>query len=351
MNNLLIRADATTQMGTGHVMRCLALAQGWQDHGGRAVFLSLGESDSLKQRILHEGFDFIPLESKYNNGSDIEETLRTLEQLKMSSAKCKTWIAMDGYHFDAQYQKIIKEAGYKLLWIDDYGHADHYYADIVLNQNIYANHDLYVNREAYTRLCLGSRYVLLRREFHTWQGWTRQILPAAYKILVTMGGSDPYGTTLKVVQALKKIERQDMEATIIIGPANPHRRKIEEEISNVSFSVHILSSVQDMPEQMAWADIAITAGGTTCWELAFMGLPSVIIISSDNQQPIAEGLDSAGTSINIGWQQEAAPNKIAETIQKLLLNAKARKEMCEVGRRMVDGFGLKRLISVCENLI
>ncbi len=345
MSTLLIRADATTQMGTGHVMRCLALAQGWQDHGGTAVFYSHCESDALRRRIANEGFDFIPFKNTLNNGSDIkEETLKTLEQLKMQNAKCKVWTAIDGYHFDAEYQKRIKEAGYNLLAIDDYGHADHYYADIVLNQNIYAHPRIYSNREAYTQLLLGSRYVLLRREFRTWQGWTRKISPIGQKMLVTMGGSDPDDTTLKVVQALQKIARPDLEAAIIIGPANPHRRRIEEEIGNLPFAVHILTSVRDMPEQMAWADMAVSAGGTTCWEMAFMGLPCIMLVLSENQRANAEELDRGGIAINMGWHEKVLPSQIGQSALQLLDSAETRADLTRQGQVLVDGDGIERLL-------
>lgn len=173
MKQLIIRADANSRIGVGHVMRCLALAQAWQDKGEKAVFLSHCKSPVLKKRILDEGFDFISLDKPYPEPFDIDYTLNTLHKLSNQDA----WLVVDGYHFDSSYQKSIKEAGHKLLWIDDYGHAAHYYADIVLNQNISADERFYIRREPYTRLLLGTRYVLLRHEFKKWQGWRRKFLP------------------------------------------------------------------------------------------------------------------------------------------------------------------------------
>ncbi len=350
MKNLLVRADATMEMGAGHIMRCLALAQAWQEHGGRATFLCHCDSDLLRQRIVNEGFDFIPLESKHPSYGDVGLTVKTLKHLAGMNVKGKTWIAVDGYHFDALYQRRIKEEGYKLLWIDDYGHADHYCADIVLNQNISADAQWYINRETDTRLLLGSEYVLLRREFRSLRNKRRKIAPIARKILVTMGGSDPCNTTVKILRALQKVKIPALEVTVIMGPANPHAKQVEEEILRSSFPVNCLLSVQNMPEQMAWADIAVSAGGSTCWELAFMGLPSVILINSDNQQAISEAFDAAGAAINLGWQHQGEPDTIAGTIQPLLVNKTARQTMGEIGQGLVDGLGLKRLMRACEAL-
>ncbi len=350
MMNLLIRADATTEMGTGHIMRCLALAQAWQEHGGRAVFLTSCGNEVLLRRIADDGFDALRLENRHPSKDDGEMTLKTLARLANGNARSETWIAVDGYHFDARYQRRIKEEGYKLLWIDDYGHADHYWADIVLNQNISADARWYLKREMNTRLLLGSEYALLRREFRSFERTARETAPAAGRVLVTMGGSDPDNTTVKVLRALQTVQVPALEVTVIIGPANPHRELIEEEIRGSSFPVHCVCSTSDMPANMAWADIAVSSGGSTCWELAFMGLPNVILITSENQRAISEALDAAGAAVYLGWQQEAAPDRIAGAIQQLLGNRALRKSMGETGQRLVDGLGPDRLLSACEAL-
>jgi UDP-2,4-diacetamido-2,4,6-trideoxy-beta-L-altropyranose hydrolase len=332
-------------------MRCLALAQAWQERGGRATFLSHCDSDLLPRRIVSEGFDFIPLERTHPAPCDIEQTVTILAHLESQNAGPKPWLALDGYHFDTQYQYRIKEEGYKLLWIDDYGHADYFYADIILNQNISAVGHRYMNREAYTRVLLGSPYVLLRREFLLWRE-PEQIIPSSFasRILVTMGGSDPCNTTLKILRALREVTVHNLEVAVIVGPANPHRHQVEDEIGRAPFTGHCFPSVENMPEKMAWADIAVSAGGSTCWELAFMGLPNIIIISSDNQKPIAEGLDAAGAAINLGWHHQVVPQQIAGAVQDVLSQDHRRKEMRAVGRKLVDGRGLTRLLSVCGEL-
>ncbi len=210
----IFRVDASESIGTGHLMRCIALGQAWQDNGGKVLFISHCENVALKKRLTEEGFDFIPMDKQHPDPLDLEYTLRTLHQLSIQRSWSYSWLVVDGYHFDSAYQKSIKDAGYKLLWIDDYGHAGKICADIVLNQNISADESFYTHCESYSQLLLGTNYALLRREFKQWQGWQRKIPNIARKILVTLGGGDPDNITLKVVKALKKVNISGLEATL-----------------------------------------------------------------------------------------------------------------------------------------
>ena len=205
MPALVIRADANSQIGIGHVMRCIALAQTWQDRGGKVTFLSHCDSEALHQRIIDEGFDFIPIEKPCPKPNDLSFTLKMLSAISHKLSAASLWLALDGYHFTPDYQKAIRENGYKLLVIDDMAHLDHYHADILLNQNIYAS-SLHYSCDRETVKLLGCEYVLLRREFLKYKDWKREIPEKAKKILVTMGGSDPDDVTLKVIRALSRKE-------------------------------------------------------------------------------------------------------------------------------------------------
>ena len=341
MNPLIIRADATSEIGTGHIMRCLALAQAWQDNGGKSVFISRCESETLRKRIRAEGFDFISLDRSYPDPFDLAFTISTLNKLTQNS-NLKTWLVVDGYHFEAEYQKSIKGAGYKLLWFDDYGHADHYYADLILNQNISADPAFYSNREPYTHVLLGTRNVLLRREFKRWQGWRREIPPIARKILVTLGGADPDNVTLKAIQALKQVDIPGLEGRIVIGPANPHLELLKKEISDDS-RLQLLTDVADMPDLMAWTDVCISAGGITCFELAFMGLPGLILVTAENQRANAEALDCENVGMNLGWAQDLSVERFASQLKHVMVNAELRSLMSQRGQNLVDGHGGRRL--------
>lgn len=335
---LFIRADADTKIGTGHLMRCLALAQAWQDNGGSATFISHCESSALRQRLVEEGMEFIPIEKPHPDSGDIERTLDILDGASNQHAKNSIWFVIDGYHFDAAYQKKIKDAGYKLLWIDDYGHADHYFADLVLNQNVSADESLYTHREPYTRLLLGTRFALLRREFRKWQGWKREIPDLAKKVLVTLGGGDPDNVTLKVIKALKLTAISDLEVKIVVGPANPNLETLEQEIvTNPNF--HLLTNVTNISELMAWADLAVSAGGSTCWEMAFMGLPNIVIVLADNQRPIAEKLHASGAVLNLRWSGGLSVQNIMQAVDLFLLS-KEKRERCSIkAQELVDARG------------
>lgn len=286
--HLLIRADASISIGTGHVMRCLALAQACLAAGWEVTFLMGEGSPPLAQRVAEEGVAVIEQPLPWGTLADAQQTIALVNQIEAD------WVVVDGYHFGADYQKWLKEANLRVLAVDDYGHATHYWADIVLNQNITASEELYTSRETYTKLLLGTRYVLLRKEFWPWRSWQRQIPPVASKILVTLGGSDPDNVTLKVILALQKAAIENLEAVVIVGGSNPHYQQLLDAVKGWEGKINLRQNVSNMPELMAWADMAITAGGSTCWEMAFMGLPCLLIPIADNQKQCAKRLQEIG---------------------------------------------------------
>ncbi|MEA5479322.1 UDP-2,4-diacetamido-2,4,6-trideoxy-beta-L-altropyranose hydrolase [Pseudanabaena galeata UHCC 0370] len=337
--NLIIRADASATIGTGHIMRCIALAQAWQDQGGKVVFLLAHKPSVLENKLRSQGIEvsYLSVEA----GSD-EDAYQTVDFIRQFAAQ---WVVVDGYHFGTEYQKIIKDSGTRLLFIDDFGHADHYYADLVLNQNISANQKLYINREPYTKLLLGTEYTLLRREFWQWRDWQREVNPIASKILITLGGSDPDNVTLKVIQALNLLNKDKLETIVVIGGSNPHYECLQKEVADASLAISLQRNVSNMPELMAWADLAIAAGGSTNWELAFMGLPSLVITIADNQQAIAVELDRQGVIINLGWHQDVTIEQISLVLRELIGDRHKREDMSKKGRKLVDGNGASRVAS------
>ena len=345
--NILIRADASSYIGTGHVMRCLALAQGLQAQGGRAIFVLSNKSPALEARLLSEQMLILHLSVEVGSDEDAHQTVDFAYQF---AAK---WVVVDGYHFGAEYQKTIKNFGNSLLFFDDYGHANCYYADLVLNQNISADQDLYINRELYTKLLLGTDYTLLRKEFCQWLQWHRTINLVASKILLTLGGSDPDNVTLKVIQSLLLVSN-DLEVIVVVGGSNPHYKKLESVIESNTQSylaISLQQNVNNMPELMAWADIAIAAGGSTNWELAFMGLPSIVITIADNQQAIAAELDRQGVIINLGWHQDVTIEQIGLVLRELIGDRHKRENMSQKGRKLVDGNGASRVASQMLNML
>ncbi|MCD4754763.1 MAG: UDP-2,4-diacetamido-2,4,6-trideoxy-beta-L-altropyranose hydrolase [Deltaproteobacteria bacterium] len=345
---LTIRADASTIIGTGHIMRCIALAQAWQDNGGDVTFLSHCESPPLRQRIIDEGFDFVPIEKPYLDPNDLKKTLSILSNstniTNQINSSTTPWLVVDGYHFTPDYQRQIKEAGHRLLVIDDMAHLSHYYADVVLNQNINAE-TLRYSCEPYTRLLLGTHYVLLRREFLKWKGWKREIPHVARKVLVTLGGGDPDNVTLKVINALRKFDISDLDVRIVVGPSNPQKEILKNAMLYAPCSMRILQNAENMPELMAWADIAISAGGSTCWELAFMGVSTLIITMAENQKWIGEHLENKCAALNLGWFHDLTAEALASSCTTCLRDHDMRAGFLSQAQKLVSHCGPEKIIN------
>lgn len=339
---LVIRTDASTQIGTGHVMRCLALAQAWQDTQGQPIFVMTTSVPALEERLQSEGMQVVHLTTEPGSLDDAQQTATLAHQFGA------TWVVVDGYHFGGEYQQILKQSKLHLLFIDDYGHAEHYYADFVLNQNISADEQWYQNREPYTQLLLGTRYVLLRREFWQWRGWQRTVPPVAKKVLVTLGGADPDNVTLKVIQSLQLVEVEKLDVVIVIGGSNPHYENIKIAVQDSRFAIRLERNVTNMPELMAWADVAISAGGSTCWELGFMGLPSILLILAENQRAIAEKLATLNQAVNLGWHQDVKAQNIGSTLFQLLQSAEQRAKMIKVSQQIVAREGCSTILQNLE---
>lgn len=345
---LIIRADATTQIGTGHVMRCIALAQVWQNRGGRITFLSNCESDALRRRIIDEGFDFIPIKKSHPDPLDLTITLENLSTMSNQALPNK-WLIIDGYHFTPAYQKAVKDSGYYILVVDDYNHLPYYHADILLNQNIHAKKNKY-SCDTDTVQLLGCKYALLRREFLKYKDWQRVPPEKANKILVTLGGADPDNITLKVVRSLLRMELEELKVNIVLGPSNPNTEVLEREIEKArksglaSMEAMLLLRQGNMPELMATADLAISAGGSTCWELCFLGKPFLVIIAAENQRDISLGLDQAGVAICLGWHHEVTERQIHDHLKSLINDISLRREMSKNGQELVDGKGPLRVL-------
>jgi hypothetical protein len=182
---LLIRCDASVPIGTGHVMRCIAMAQAWQDAGGQVIFVMAETTSAIEERIPAEKMTLLPLDRVPGSAEDAEQTIRLAGQTSAD------WVVVDGYVFGAHYQASLHDAGLRLLVVDDHGRANRYLAHIVLNQNPQAREDQYIHQKPSTQLLLGLEYALLRREFANWRQWKRDTPAIARNLLVVMGGTDP----------------------------------------------------------------------------------------------------------------------------------------------------------------
>jgi len=334
--SLLIRVDASLKMGTGHVMRCIALAQTWQIAGGRATFVMAESTPGIQARLAQESCGVLSILCAAGSEDDV------LQTITLARGRQVEWVVVDGYQFGGDYSSELKAAGFKVLFLDDYGHAPHYSADLVLNQNAQSDEGTYSAREPYTRLLLGPDYCLLRREFSGWRGWRREIAPVGHKVLVTMGGSDPDNVTEIVIAALQRLP--NVEATVVVGGSNPHFDALKRLASQGGQRLRLLQSVDNMPELMAWADVAVSGAGSTCWEMCLLKLPMLLIDLADNQKPIAGALNELGGAIHLGAGEHVTADEIAKRVKSLLASAAERTALSERCGRLVDGRGTERVL-------
>ena len=338
---LTVRADANKEMGGGHVMRSLALAQAWKASGGAVIFLGSCEGGWIAEHIAKSGAQFVPIANPHPCPQDLEMTLESMD------GHPGAWLLLDGYRFEACYQRSIKEAGHRVLLFDDTAQGEHYYADVIVNQNIGSERLRYPCLPT-SRLLLGPRYAVLRPEYLTWQDWRRTVPEVASRVLVTLGASDLHDQTSKVIEAFRIIGRSDLEITVVGGVGGPGVQSLDLNDEVHSPRIWVREAVDNMVELMAWADVAVSAGGITCYELAFMGLPNIIMILSENQRATAQGMAAAGASVNLGWYENVTVEDIARAASDLLKDVERRRNMSQTGRTLVDGQGCWRVIGEME---
>jgi len=336
--NLLFRADASLTMGTGHVMRCLALAQAWQDCGARVTFALAESTPALRERLLSESFAVVPIKSAAGAADDSQETVALARERRAD------WIVVDGYQFGADYQRTLKAAGFKVLWVDDYGHADHYSADFVLNQNVGVTPAIYADREPHTQLFVGPRYCLLRREFSAWRDWRRDVTPKGHRVLVTMGGSDPANLTARALDALLIAKVEQLDAVVVLGGSSPPS-EFPEPSAESGKRISVRRDVKNMAELMAWADVAIASAGSTCWELCLLGLSSVLVDVAENQTAVARELARRGCAVHIRGAKDFTAQRVADHLESLLHSRETRLSMSTRCCELVDGKGSLRVVS------
>jgi UDP-2,4-diacetamido-2,4,6-trideoxy-beta-L-altropyranose hydrolase len=335
---LLVRVDADAARGSGHIMRCLALIQAWRDRGGPAWVLSRCANAALRDRIHAAGAELISLAADASVELDLQSTLT------LSAELSPIFIVLDGYDFNLEFQQALRASGQRLLVIDDTVRLPLYDADILLNQNLGAAGLCYVANPGASFL-LGPDYALLRREFAHWRSRLHTVPETARKLLVTLGGSDPDNVTLKVIDAMRQLETVSLQIRVVAGPTNPHITALTEAAVSFSGSLELLTAVSDMPSLMAWADLAVTAGGSTCWELACMGVPALTLVLADNQRNVARELARAGVAVNLGWHAELSEERIATAVGGLVYSSFRRLRMSQQGRALVDGKGATRVAS------
>ena len=338
VETLLIRADAGPEIGTGHVMRCLALAQAWQDRGGRAVFFMAQSTPAIRDRLSQECCEMSTCKAVIGSADDARKTLETAHQ-----SGCE-WLVLDGYRFDSEYVDNVCRHGLKVLYVDDLGDSQDC-ANVILNPNLSASTSRSEGGGRAPRLLLGTKYCLLRREFRSWIDWHRETLILARKILVTLGGSTPEGLALCILEALAQVQHQLESVIFVLGASSGDSDSLKLAATNFQEKISFVRAARDMAKLMAEADVAIAAAGSTCWEMCFMGLPALIVDIAENQTAEAVELNRQGYAKYLGRGSTLTPAKLSAELSELLRSAEARREISQRCRKLVDGRGAERVVA------
>ena len=328
------RVDANSAMGAGHFMRCLSLAHACRAQDGEPVFFSATPTQGLIDRVRDAGYELVAIEP---NAPDLG--VRAI-CVWASHNKC-SWVVLDGYQFNGAYQLAVAQAGARLMVIDDFLRLPRYHAELMLDQNLGSEDRRYPVAPT-SRVLLGTRYALLAPGFVEADSGGRTYPGRARKLLVTLGASDPVDATSKVLSALTNIDLSEVVVTVVIGGANQHRAEVRQLAE--SFGYRVVEDATDMPSLMADADLAITAAGSTSWEICRMGLPAITITLAENQRDIASALSDAGVSVDLGWHDDVTADAVEAAVTRLTGDKEGRERMGTTGQKLVDGRGASRVV-------
>jgi UDP-2,4-diacetamido-2,4,6-trideoxy-beta-L-altropyranose hydrolase/UDP-4-amino-4,6-dideoxy-N-acetyl-beta-L-altrosamine N-acetyltransferase len=284
-------------MGTGHVMRCITLAQVLKENGVNVEFICRKHEGSLIDKIRSSGFTAHELEVykeiEADNGLAHSHWLGATQQqdagdcIDILKAEKLDWLIVDHYALDEQWQKKLRPFCEKLMVIDDLADRKHH-CDILLDQTFGRQQEDYLALTPKDcKLLLGSQYALLRPEFSKWRGASleRRSKPEFKQLLINMGGVDVDNVTEKVLDELKVCNLpNDLKITVVMGGLAPHLESVKSKVITLPYKTEVKVDVGNMAEIMANSDIAIGAAGSTTWERCCLGLPTIQIVTAKNQQ-------------------------------------------------------------------
>jgi len=301
---VVFRVDASLQMGTGHVMRCLTLAQVLKENGADVKFICRKHKGNLIDKIHSSRFIVNELEVleeiEVDNNLAHSHWLGATQQqdaddcINILKAEKLDWLIVDHYALDEQWQKRLKPYYEKLMVIDDLADRKHQ-CDLLLEQNFGRSSQEYEDLvPKVSKLLTGSEYSLLRSEFEKFRKFSlnRRKDGRFKSLLINMGGTDLDNITGKVVDRLQTAGLpEDVIITIIMGKTAPHLQSVISSANNLPYKSEVKVDIDNMAEIMANADIAIGASGSTTWERCCLGVPTLQLITAYNQEFIAQKLD------------------------------------------------------------
>ena len=333
---IAFRADGGESIGMGHIMRCIGLAQEFNKRGYRPFFVSALHSDKVADRLAYEGFDYVCSDSEIASSADLEFLVRKCQEHACNS------VVVDGYGFGSDWLGELHNAGFSSLLWTDYVQAERLPVDIVLDQTPVNNETKYKNAALETTKVLnGLKYVVLRDEFLN-RPDIRRLRTGVNRLLITFGGSDSTGGTVKALEALQGFSKE-LQIDVVIGPANPLADRILELVSgSESIKAHVATN--NMAELIANADLAISAAGTSLWEFAYSGLPTIAISIADNQLPLAKSLERYSCSVYLGPLSGFSSHVLRKALDELLDDERLIANYSAKMLELVDGDGRVRVV-------
>ena len=296
---VVFRVDASQHIGSGHVMRCLVLAEALRLEGHKVLFATRSQVSDLNTFIKSKGFELIPLKQpsswlipKHTGDYTAWLQVRVEQDCEdfLSKVNSANLVIVDHYGITANWhEKVKRRLGCVLMVIDDL--VREHYADIVLDQTL--------NRYSleYTQIkpCLaltGTDYALLKPDFSVVRSRMQSLSPQNHRLLISMGGIDKPNTSLRALNALAS-QSKKINTTVLLSQRSPHFEEVKAfALAHAEWVEHV-EFVDDMPNFMNNYTVMVGAPGSTSWERACLGIPSVIVPIADNQLTIAQQLEKA----------------------------------------------------------
>jgi UDP-2,4-diacetamido-2,4,6-trideoxy-beta-L-altropyranose hydrolase len=306
----VIRVDSSCEIGLGHLMRCLCLADYLAANASyKITFICRNFPGNLSSLVLRNGHDlrllniqdehalqFVSLSGTHDGNrlsidDDRKKTIEVIKELGQVDL-----LLVDSYALDHVWEKRLGVAVKKIMVIDDLANRKHH-CDFLLDQNFFFEPLLrYKNKvPSYCKLLLGPKFALLREEFSNSRKVMKPRIGKLNNILVTMGGSDPNSLAMKVVKILleyKKSTIKPFNIRVILGPSDKNAGKMGSYFNE--YDIDIIQSSSKISEHFLWADLCIGTSGSTNWERCALGLPAIVIMDGDNEREIAENLHVLG---------------------------------------------------------
>jgi UDP-2,4-diacetamido-2,4,6-trideoxy-beta-L-altropyranose hydrolase len=349
--NIAFRTDASFQIGTGHFMRCLALADELKKYGAKIRFVSRNLPTYLCDLLITKEMEYMSLSTCITNqptdelnhsnwlgSSQAQDAQKTIQALVNQPID---WIVVDHYGLDKRWEIAVRASCKKLMVIDDLADRQHD-CDLLLDQNFYTDMQTrYCGKvPEHCQLLLGPSYALLRSEFKSLRKLVKPRTGDVKNILLFFGGVDADDYTSLALNALAELNVKQ-KVNVVIGAQHPKREQIIQTCLKYGYVCHVQTA--RMAELMATADLAIGAGGSASWERCCLGLPALLLATADNQIEIAKALDSIAACLYVKTNSSRNLVDIKKAIAELL-NMPARVSIIsQQAFLLVDGRGVNRV--------